>query len=108
MGVIENPLPTGVFVHETRRDWTLQLNDDGSYVVRGNDRVDAIGTYIIDGDRYTEDTDYLPCRQARTATYTWAYDGRRLTFRLAGEDHCAERRRGPCAGMRVHQSCRRG
>jgi hypothetical protein len=92
MNVEANEFPTGVFVHETRRDWTLQFNDDGSYAFRVNDLVDATGTYVINGNQYTEDTDYLPCRQTRTATYTWAYDGSRLTFHLAGEDNCAERR----------------
>ncbi len=92
MNVEENEFPTGICVHGTRQNLTLQFNDDRSYIVRVNDLVDATGTYAINGNQYTEDTDYLPCRHARTAAYTWTYDGRRLTFQLAGEDNCTERR----------------
>lgn len=92
MNTEANDFPTGVFVHETRPIWTLQFNDDGSYVFRVNDVVDATGTYTINGDQYTEATDYLPCRQARAATYRYSYDHGRLVFYLVGEDNCAERR----------------
>jgi len=88
----DNLFPTGVFVHETRQNLTLQFNDDGSYIVREGNVVDATGTYSISGNQYTEDTDYLPCKHARTATYTWTFDGRILTFELVGEDNCIERR----------------
>lgn len=88
----DNEFPAGVFVYESRQNLTLQFNDDGSYIVREDNIVDATGTYRINGNQYTEDTDYLPCRHARTATYTWAFDGRRLTFELVGEDNCTERR----------------
>ena len=89
----EKKFPTGVLVHETRSNLTIQFNDDGRYVVRVNDLVDATGTYTIRGNQYTEDTDYPPCKNARTATYTWAFDGRNLTFQLVGEDDCTVRRR---------------
>lgn len=92
MNASTNDFPTGVFAHETRPSWTLQFNDDGSYVFRVDDVVDATGTYTISGDQYTEDTDYLPCRQARTATYRYCHEHGRLVFYLVGEDNCAERR----------------
>ncbi len=43
----KNGFPMGVFVHEACKDWTLQYNEDGSYIFRVNDQVDAIGTYTI-------------------------------------------------------------
>jgi hypothetical protein len=92
MNTPANLFPTGIFVHETRPIWTLQFNADGTYVFRVNGVLDASGTYSIDGDRYTEDTDYLPCRDARIASYTYAYESGRLVFHLVGEDNCAERR----------------
>jgi hypothetical protein len=82
----------GVFVHEARPIWTLQFNDDGSYVFRVNDVADATGTYTVNGELYTEDTDYAPCSQARVATYRYRCDDGRLVFQLRGEDHCTERR----------------
>ena len=54
MNVEENEFPTGIFVHETRQILTLQFNDDGSYIVRVNDLVDATGTYAINGNQYTD------------------------------------------------------
>ena len=84
--------PTGAFVHETRPDWVLQFHEDGRYTFLAGGEVDATGTYSVEGNLYTEDTDYLPCRDARIASYTWTFDGERLVFRLVGEDGCKERR----------------
>jgi hypothetical protein len=84
--------PTGVFVHERNESWVLQFNDDGTYLFFVNGVVDATGIYSTAGDLYIETTDYVPCRHARTATYRWAFDGRRLSFQLAGEDDCSPRR----------------
>ncbi len=99
----KNGFPMGVFVHEACKDWTLQYNEDGSYIFRVNDQVDAIGTYTIQNNLYTEDTEYLPCNQARTATYTWTYDGQGLTFHLVGEDHCSARKQSLDGVMWVKQ-----
>jgi hypothetical protein len=41
---------------------------------------------------YTDDTEYLPCKDARLATYSWEFDGKGLTFHLVGEDLCKDRR----------------
>ena len=88
----KNGFPTGIFVHETRKDWTLQYYDDGSYIFRVNGQVDAIGTYTIQDNLYTEDTEYLPCSDAPKATYAWTFDGQGLVFHLVGEDLCDARR----------------
>ena len=93
MNVAAKRFPTGVLVHETRPNVTLQFNDDGSYIVRVNGLVDATGTYAIHSRQYTGNTDYLPCKHARTATYTWTFDGKRLTYQLAGGDNCTVRRK---------------
>jgi hypothetical protein len=84
--------PTGLFVHEGRKDWTLQYKEDGSYIFYDNDQVDATGTYSIHNNLYTEDTEYPPCSHPRKATYTWAFDGHRLIFHLVGEDDCTARK----------------
>lgn len=88
----EDKFPTGVFVHQTEPSWVLQFNDDGTYLFFAHGVVDATGLYSIAGDLYIETTDYVPCRHARTATYRWAFDGRRLAFQLVGEDDCSPRR----------------
>jgi hypothetical protein len=90
--VRRDEFPTGVFVHEANESWELQFNDAGTYLFFADGVVDATGNYSITGDLYIETTDYAPCRQARTATYRWTFDGRRLTFHLVGEDHCSPRR----------------
>jgi hypothetical protein len=88
----EDGFPSGTFVSKTDESWVLQFNDDGTYLFFANGVVDATGIYSITGDLYIETTDYAPCRHAKTATYRWAYDGRRLTFQLVGEDDCSPRR----------------
>jgi hypothetical protein len=91
MRLTQDQFPTGTFVHKTNESWMLQFNDDGTYLFLVNGAVDATGIYSIAGDLYIETTDYAPCRHAKTATYRWAYDGRRLTFQLVGGDDCSPR-----------------
>jgi dipeptidyl aminopeptidase/acylaminoacyl peptidase len=90
--VRRDEFPVGVFVHEENGSWELQFNDDGTYLFFVDGVVDATGSYSTVGDLYIETTDYAPCRHARTATYRWTYDGRRLAFQLVGEDGCSPRR----------------
>jgi hypothetical protein len=84
--------PTGKFVHPSNANWTLQYNDDGTYIFLVDDRVDATGTFRTQDNMYTDDTEYLPCKDARLATYSWEFDGKGLTFHLVGEDLCKDRR----------------
>jgi hypothetical protein len=84
--------PLEVFVHEIWKEYTLQYNQDGSFIFRVNDQVDATSFYTIHDNLYTESTEYLPCSQAREATYTWTFVGQRLTFHLIGEDNCIARK----------------
>jgi hypothetical protein len=84
--------PTGKFVHPLHANWTLQYNDDGTYVFLVDDRVDATGTFRTQVNMYTDDTEYPPCTDARLATYSWEFDGQGLAFHLVGEDLCDDRR----------------
>ena len=87
-----NVFPTGIFTHPNHTNWKLQFNADGSYLFLVNDQVDATGTYSIQDNLYTEETEFAPCKDARTASYTWEFDGKNLTFHLVGEDQCTDRR----------------
>lgn len=87
----EIEFPTGIFMQATKNEMTLQIDEDGSYIVRLNGLVDATGSYTINGNQYTDDTNYGPCRDVRIATYTWTYVGTWLTFEVVGEDECGER-----------------
>jgi len=87
-----NAFPSGIFVQKNHANWKLQFNADGSYVFLVNDQVDATGTYSIRDNLYTEETEFAPCKDACTASYTWEFDGKNLTFHLVGEDLCKDRR----------------
>ena len=79
--------PTGRFVNADG-DEEFQFNEDGtwSYFQGQSQSPVVFGTYSIDGDLYTDETNSDPdC--PFPGTYTWPYDGGTLTFRLV-EDEC--------------------
>ena len=79
--------PTGRFVREGREDYVFVFNEDRTYMYfEGNlEKPDVEGDYSIDGDLYTEETHNTNDPKV-PATYIWAYDGQKLTFKLVGED----------------------
>jgi hypothetical protein len=79
--------PTGRFVHELAI-WALEFDEDGTW--RGFDGDVSVsiisGKYATNGNLWTEMTHDYPTSPKVPATYTWTYDGQRLTFQLWGED----------------------
>jgi hypothetical protein len=86
--------PTGFFV-SADGTYALEFDEDGRFTYYAEDIhiPYSRGTYSIDGNLYTED---MMCHFP--ATYTWAYDGQNLTFKLFGEDEC-EPRKGTYTNM---------
>lgn len=89
--------PVGVY-HQpgsTDADGTFEFTSDGTFVAIGSDGlVVTEGTYSVDGDQFTWETDSY-CRgvgdDAESATYTWSQDGDMLTMTVVGEDLCSDR-----------------
>jgi hypothetical protein len=80
--------PTGRFVHENPNVWAFEFDEDGTW--RGFegdvDKPIISGKYATNGNLYTEMTHDYPGSPKIPATYTWTYDGQKLTFHLWGED----------------------
>ena len=87
----ENDFPTGVF---TARNgfWELILDDDGSFTFSEGTRVEASGTFSIQANEFTWETDnYCDSREAGKATYTWTFEDGILLFQVKGNDKCFDR-----------------
>jgi hypothetical protein len=83
--------PTGTFTYESE-NWTLILSDDGSYTFLENGTVEASGTYSIQENTITWETDsYCDKQKAGKATYTWSFKNETLFFTVNGEDKCTDR-----------------
>ena len=83
--------PTGRFVGPEGLD-EFEFNEDGtfSYFFEQSSTPEVVGTYSIDGDLYTDETNSSEdC--PFPGSYTWTYDDPILTFRLV-EDECEGRR----------------
>ena len=78
--------PTGRFVDEAANR-AFEFDEDGTWrYFEGNMSVPGVsGKYATNGNLYTEMTHDYPDRKV-PATYTWTYDGQKLTFHLWGED----------------------
>ena len=75
--------PTGRFVREDGQR-TFEFDEDGTWrIFYGKSSVPTVGgRYGISGNYYTEMThDYSELEQI-PATYTWTFDGEKLTFEL--------------------------
>ena len=91
-----NEFPVGVY-HQpgsTDASGTMEFKSDGTFVLAEGDAVVTEGTYSIDGDQLTWETDSW-CKNvsadAESATYTWTQDGDLLTMTVEGEDLCTDR-----------------
>jgi hypothetical protein len=84
--------PTGRFIDE-HGNRAFEFDEGGNWhYFEGNMEVpDVSGKYATNGNLYTEMTHDYPERSI-PVTYYWAYDGKRLTFQLHGEDLIAHRR----------------
>lgn len=86
--------PTGIFVHENNESYMFEFDEDGTYrYSEGDLPEDSIqGNYGITCNLYTEMTHDSPGDRNIPVTYTWTYDGQKLTFHLWGEDLLAHRK----------------
>ena len=83
--------PTGYFAHESNEFQYFRFAEDGTYVF-SEAGVGVTGKFGINGDLYTEMTHDSPGEAQVPATYTWTFDGERLTFELVGEDYLSHRK----------------
>lgn len=80
--------PTGRFVHEHNDSYVFEFDEDGTYrYSEGDLPEDSVqGKFGITCNLYTEMTHNSPGDRNVPVTYTWTYDGQKLTFHLWGED----------------------
>jgi hypothetical protein len=85
--------PTGTFAKQGVDNYTLEINEDGTYVVKNQGMVLVRSTYSVDGDVFTETSNNGGCDTNVQFNYT--YDGSNLTFTYVGspEDDACEGRR---------------
>lgn len=83
----EVEFPTGRFVNENGV-WAFEFDEDGTWRFFDDDPEHPArsGKYVSSGNIYTEMTHDDPDYPQIPATYTWTYDGQKLTFDLWGED----------------------
>ena len=83
-----NEFPTGRFVHEIPTIWAFEFDADGTWRGYQGDIPNPCisGKYGITGNLYTEMTHDYPGSPKIPATYYWEFDGKKLTFKLWGED----------------------
>lgn len=88
--------PVGVYhmPGATDAEGTMEFTSDDTFELRFTGEIVTEGTYSIDGDQLTWETDSF-CKEigddAESATYTWALDGELLTMTVEGEDLCPDR-----------------
>lgn len=80
--------PTGRFINEKYKLKAFEFDEDGTWrYYEGNlEKPSVSGKYGINGDLYTEMTHDYPGYPKVPVTYSWTYDGKKLTFHLWGED----------------------
>jgi hypothetical protein len=100
VGVSDSPtiveasdFPTGRFIHKDG-DKAREFDEDGTWrYYEGDLEVPQIsGKYAISGEFYTEMTHDYPESPLIPATYSWAFDGKNLSFTLWGEDDNTHRK----------------
>ena len=83
--------PTGSFLSEDG-DEQLDFTIDGRFTYYLMGTVDTVGTFSVQGDELTWETDrYCDANGPRKATYTWTFENDTLVFQVKGEDRCYAR-----------------
>lgn len=75
--------------------WLMQFNDDGTWLGIYDGQMEApeaAGTYTINNDELSFETDDGCGTETEEATYTWTVEGDDLTFSVVGADPCGGRR----------------
>jgi hypothetical protein len=89
----EPSFPTGRFIKAGEPNHALVFKEDGTFAVMEGSSTIVIGTYSIDGDIYTEESNNFGCLTQMSFKYT--FDGTNLTFNYVGnpeDDPCGGRR----------------
>lgn len=92
-GSSEAKFPTGRFIKSGEPNHALVFKEDGTFAVMEGSSTIVIGTYSIDGDIYTEESNNFGCLTPMSFKYT--FDGSNLTFNYVGnpeDDPCGGRR----------------
>jgi hypothetical protein len=93
-GPAAKPFQTGNYqiVGHIPSDGLLQFRDDKTFSVISNGAQATSGTYSISGNVISYATDsYCKANGQESATYTWKWDGTKLTFAAKGTDKCSGR-----------------
>jgi hypothetical protein len=75
--------PTGTFAKQGVENYTLEISEDGTYVVKNQGMVLARATYSVDGNVFTETSNNGGCETNVQFNYT--FDGSKLTFTYVGD-----------------------
>ena len=83
--------PIGVFAAKDGA-WIFRFDDDGTFTWSESGEVVASGTFSIQGNELTWETDgYCGNAASMRATYTWAFENDTLEFQVKGKDNCTDR-----------------
>jgi hypothetical protein len=84
--------PTGSFSMKNDNEHIMEFTDNGEFTYYYIGDVYTSGTYSIQGNEFTWETDSVcDAIGSGKATYIWTYENETLTFELKGEDLCEQR-----------------
>lgn len=78
----QSEFPTGTFAKQGAENYMLEINEDGTYVVKNQGMVLARATYSVEGNVFTETSNTGGCDTNVAFNYT--FDGSNLTFTYVG------------------------
>jgi hypothetical protein len=85
--------PTGKFIKSGTTNYGLVFNEDGTFSVFDRQSMFVNGTYSVDGDIYTEESNDHSCPPM---SFKYMFDGTNLTFNYVGNPAA-----DPCGGRRT-------
>lgn len=80
----EPNFPTGKFIKSGASSHGLIFNQDGTFSVFEGGATLVTGTYSIDGDTYTEESNDAGCTDV-PRSFKYMFDGIKLTFNYIGD-----------------------
>jgi hypothetical protein len=88
----KSEFPTGKFIKSGATNYGLVFNEDGTFSVFDGQSMFVNGTYSVDGDIYTDESNNQNCPPM---SFKYTFDGTNLTFNYVGnpaDDPCGGRR----------------
>ncbi len=83
--------PYGTYTSDSG-GYQLELNDDGTFTFLSKGKVESKGTFSLNGNEITWDTDSFCDLQGNgKSTYTWTLKDDTLVMTVQGEDKCSDR-----------------